>query len=1359
MQEQATRLRSSGRHAVYAEFHAMAEESNFELSLDPINGDAFRRWRNTGQAVTFFLDAVDEARAVSSASFVRSLRSFVRAVEGAGEDIRIVLSSRPMGWEDEDDIERLRATLAALVPNFELSIEDVTSVEPDPDDPSTMTAVRAGRDRATNGSIAIALFALFPLDEQQVRLLAPMFGVTDVDVFMGALAEFDVQFLAERPRDVEWLAEYWRRHHRIASMSEMLKDSVNGHLQEQNPLRLRIDQLRVIDNRTAAERIAAATYLCRLTSIRNPASRLPAGDALQSADLLPDWSGEEVTVLLSRSLFEPSLPGRLRIHHRTTRSYLAACWILRLLDNGCSLDTAAGLLIGTAFGVRRVIQSRAEVGAWAASVDPRLRARMIEAAPEIVLLYGDARRIAPEDRLRALRAFAIRFKDIRRLGHIVSDADYARIADPSIDTAIGELIRGDETSSLVRRFLLNVARAGMLPASATVALEFARDPRRDPDATVQAVATVGVAGTRAEKDALWVAAYAEPDPENRYLAVLGQSLFPGVISMDALFGLLDRMIPPGDDDVGGPRAVVNEDWVDNCPAASRVEMLDRLISLATSPPLAAARPHSLLSERFGWLVDGVARCVRLVLKSMRPQSPVPAPVTSALLLIQRLDRHDRMRPRDASALPDLLSTRDSARHALLVATVLGADEDPWRPILSLAQRRVLQPREPDISVALGQAAAAGCLEMQRRWLDAAIDVWVIIGKPAGPVPEILSGIASSGLDESGKNDLRGWFDRDRPSSLIDSAADAAEQQRERDQSDRTLLTERVDGIRSGTDLQALSHIASQMASADNGSSSRYGQRNIDEIEHRLGSEIASAAREGFIQSWRRWEPPLPSVRGARSNAEIGVVLGLTGLALLQADGFDFASLSADEARLATRYALRELNRFPEWLASLAVRWPDVIADTMAPEIAHELGPSAAGEPRTLQSIAEVPAIAAAMAETILSTVSTSNALGPAALRASLQVLEQSTIALDELASLFRRRAEQVWASQTASAHAWLRSWMRVDIQRAWDFLEAHLSPEYPAAQVQLSGLMLQIYNDVDEDDGIKTQYLRNSDWLIRAIPIFYHYFPVENDDGRARMHRITDSDRVLSVRSKVAGFLETIPGQVAHDALEALSHDKRVGSARAYFREGLFRHLEMSVEPSVWPEAEVVSFETRYERDPRNGSELFSMVCSRLSDIRADFESGDFGDRGIFPNGVREEILQRYFAGRLATASRRRFDVVREDEVADHKEPDIRIRHPVAGIVSIEIKPLDQKRYTYQVLVDTIRDQLVGQYMRTARSGHGVLLLCLCVKPRRWRVANPQRYVQFKELIRLLQIEANAIGEQNPNVDGLAVVGIDASSW
>ncbi|TSD87551.1 ATP-binding protein [Mycobacterium sp. KBS0706] len=1360
MQAQARRLRASGGHAVYAEFHSMAEESDFEHSLDAANGDAFRRWRHSGQSATFFLDAVDEARAASSAAFMKSLRSFVRSVKGAGENIRIVFSSRPTGWEDDEDIERLQATLSSLVPNFQLAVGDEVTGEPDPDDPSTMTAIRTAVDGATNGAIPIATFALFPLDDRQVRLLTPVFGVTDLESFMRALATHDVQFLAERPRDVEWLAEYWLRHHQITSMSEMLNDSVNGHLRERNPGRLRIDRLRVLDNRSAAERIAAATYLCRLTSIKGPTSRQQdGGDALRSTDLLPDWSGEEMTALLSRSLFEPSLPGRMRIHHRTTRSYLAACWILKLLDNDCPINAAADLVIGTAFGERRVIPSRAEVGAWVASADQRLRGRMIDAAPEIVLLYGDARRIPPEDRLRALRAFATRFQEVRRLGHIVSDADYARIADHSIDPAIGELIRGHETSSLVRRFLLNVARVGMLPASATAALEFARDPGRDPDATVQAVATVGVAGTRAEKDALWAAAQAVTDPENRYLAVLGQSLFPGVISMDALFGLLDRMQPPGDDVVGGPRAVVTEDWVDNCPAANRVEMLERLLSLATSPPLAAGRPHSLLSERYGWLVDGVARCARLVLETMGPQSPVPPPMTAALLLIQRLDRHDRMRPRDAGALPDLLSTRDSTRQALLAATVLGADEDPWRPILSLAQRRILQPLEPDISMAVVQAAAADSAEMQRRWLNAAIDVWVINQRPAGRVAEIVGAIAASGLEETERDVLLTWFSPERQPSLAETSNHAAEQQRERDQEERRFLEERADRIRSGTDLRALSHIVSLMASAGDGSSSRYGQRNIGEIEHRFGPEVASAAREGLIQCWRRWEPPLPSARGDGSNTEIGVVLGLTGLALLEAEGFDFSGLSAEEARLATLYALRELNRFPEWLAALAIRWPEVIANTITPEVAYELGPNATGEPRTLQSVAEVPAIAAAMAETILTTVSTSSALGPTALKASLRVLDQSTIGRGDLASLFGRRAEEVWASQTAGAYAWLRGWMQVDVHQAWDFLEAHLSPADTTAREQLSDLMLQLYNDVDEDDGVKTQYLRNPSWLLRAIPLIYRHFPVENDAHRAGIHRITISDRVLRVRGKIGSFLETIPGQAAHDALEALSRDRSLGGARIYFREGSLRHLEMSVEPQAWREADVAAFETQYERDPRNGAELYLLVRSRLSDIRADFEKGDFGDRGIFPNGVREEIVQRYFAGRLAGGSRRRFDVVREEEVADHKEPDIRIRSAVAGIVSIEIKPIDKKRYTFLSLVETLRAQLIGQYMRTARSRYGVLLLCLCVKPRKWLLENPRRYVQFDELVGLLQAEADAIRLGDPDVDGLLVVGIDASPW
>ena len=193
-----------------------------------------------------------------------------------------------------------------------------------------------------------------------------------------------------------------------------------------------------------------------------------------------------------------------------------------------------------------------------------------------------------------------------------------------------------------------------------------------------------------------------------------------------------------------------------------------------------------------------------------------------------------------------------------------------------------------------------------------------------------------------------------------------------------------------------------------------------------------------------------------------------------------------------------------------------------------------------------------------------------------------------------------------------------------------------------------------------------------------------------------------------------------------------------------------------WTVEDVRQFAISYSRDPENTNQLFELVRDRLSDFKESIERDDFGDRGIFKPGTGETEVQRFFAGRFDRESRRRYDVVREVEVAEGKKPDIRLSNPKAGLVSVEIKPLDKNRYSFESLKDAISTQLVGQYMKAARSRHGVLLLCL-LEQRNWRFGGKTQ--NFNSLLKVLNEEAKRIENNHKNVERLVVFGIDMSPW
>lgn len=367
-------------------------------------------------------------------------------------------------------------------------------------------------------------------------------------------------------------------------------------------------------------------------------------------------------------------------------------------------------------------------------------------------------------------------------------------------------------------------------------------------------------------------------------------------------------------------------------------------------------------------------------------------------------------------------------------------------------------------------------------------------------------------------------------------------------------------------------------------------------------------------------------------------------------------------------------------------------------------------------------------------------------------------ATERLAALSAQRVATLWDQEREAAWTWLQAWFRSDAEAAWRFVEAALTAAPQEARTVLVRLLHLWDGDLTDADRGGGPYLRNLPLLAKVVPTVFRHLPPSDDPQHDGVYEVTDEDRAVTMRGRLARILEQIDGPEAHAVLKDLTTHRDIGEAQQFFRDAVQRHAERAAEFLAWTPDQLVAFAAAHERDPVNADQLYQVTCDRLAAIREDMEEGDFGDRGIFPQGTPEITLQRYFAGRLKRESRGRYTVTREEEVADHKMPDIRIRHTTAGVVSIEIKPLDDGRYTLPQLMSTLEDQLVGQYMRTVGSHHGILLLCL-LKKRTWRLTNPTEVIDFPELVRRLNRFAASLMAQRPDIKGLTVVGIDATDW
>jgi len=140
------------------------------------------------------------------------------------------------------------------------------------------------------------------------------------------------------------------------------------------------------------------------------------------------------------------------------------------------------------------------------------------------------------------------------------------------------------------------------------------------------------------------------------------------------------------------------------------------------------------------------------------------------------------------------------------------------------------------------------------------------------------------------------------------------------------LYRNLKNLRNGKAIRALSDLAREAASEDY---HHWGTNDWLPLKAKRGSLIARAAATGWKVSWRKWTPPLPHEKVEPNKTDLRVIIGLSGISISLADGdLDFAKIPSQEARLACRYAVNEMNEFPKWLSTLAEHHQDKTKGTL-----------------------------------------------------------------------------------------------------------------------------------------------------------------------------------------------------------------------------------------------------------------------------------------------------------------------------------------------------------------------------------------------------------------------------------------------
>jgi len=365
---------------------------------------------------------------------------------------------------------------------------------------------------------------------------------------------------------------------------------------------------------------------------------------------------------------------------------------------------------------------------------------------------------------------------------------------------------------------------------------------------------------------------------------------------------------------------------------------------------------------------------------------------------------------------------------------------------------------------------------------------------------------------------------------------------------------------------------------------------------------------------------------------------------------------------------------------------------------------------------------------------------------------------------------------------------RFDFREAWVWLDGLMNANSNAARsvltstfgdLQSAGQRALFFEYLGRDGNkpaleegsgqVREEYKQDAillEWLVQAS---YLAWPPEKDVKHESVYSPGKEDHAESNRRNYTSMLAAIQTHDVVSAFERLAKSRTLASYRDTFlyqielmRRGAGRRHEFSPD-------EAIGFLNDQSKAPATVEEFRKLCQSHLATLLERLHTSDDDESAFFRRGeAKEGDLRNWLAARLRDVGERYYTVIREQEVAGEKRPDIRLHSRVdaLGKVSVEIKLADMMHWTGDQLVNTPGEQLSKQYLFEPSSHTGIYVLVNAARPRKvekdkktkkvkrsaFRKSVDGKAVNFAELVALV---GDKCAEVNRSLaDGKMVVAV-----
>lgn len=1363
MRERAKHVEQQGSPAFFIRIEEI--DDDFRQSFEVGNAESFEQWLGSQNDAWFYLDSVDESRLESPTAFRKAIRRFSGVIRKAQHRAHVCISSRHYAWRPKSDRELVERYLP--FPKLRAEAADEELQEPDASEPQ----------RGLN------IFVLEPLDKEDIRIFARHRSVPEVGSLIRDLERLGLMSLAGRPFDLEAILDKWAPDQTLGGRSELLEHNVKMRLKESHdPDRARQQPLNLSHALAGARRLAAAVVLTGEAGIHVPdAAHTRTG--IDAEAVLPDWDSADVQALLERGIFDDVIYGAVRFRYRDVREFLAGGWFSELLQQGRSRHEVESLFFRKQYGHQFVAPRLRVLLPWLILDDTRIRSRILADYPEIAMEGGDPARLPLPVRETILSDVVERLVRHEEYGTADDNSALARIARSDLTGHTLALIDRYSDSDEALFALGRLVWQGAMSGCVSRLVHVAADPARGIYVRIAATHAITTCGTEEQCRALWDSLLASAaDIHHEVLADLVQAA-----DETAIPNVLHSIEKLATDSDFRPTRLTSalHDLVDRLPLPSNGAYNEPFSALVVGLQGFLLRSPSIepgscdISEKFGWLLGPAMHAVERLVVARNELAFCDH--VMALLRSAPTGHHWRVRDFDDrnDNLSELVPCWPELNDALFWYSVDATrtergkkdlelkddwplqwpdhywafDRDSFGRALDWVRTREL---EDDHLVALSLASRIySQAEEPREWLD------LLHSRVRGDsrlTAKLDSFVGPVAREEASK------FRRERAEHQRE--ANRKRQETERQRSDWIAhLKADPDAVRNPPGLPSGECSWDQLwllreTEGDGLRTGRSGGSEWRTLIDEFGGDVASAYRDAAMAHWRHLRPELRSEEGDTRTIPCALVFGMAGLQIEADEVEEFPRhLSATEVCLALRYIVFELNGFPRWLESMYRVWPRSVLDFVLTELFWELENTEPTRPMhyILHDLAiYAPWLHDALAGPLLDWIRCHDLPGYDALDYSLRILRGGELDPSELVTVAKAKAADQSSDQRA---AWYAVWVDaapetgVDAVTAWlDGLDSKEGSH--SAQLFITALM---GNRRERVGAASFERFWTPRYLKCLYLLMHRHIRVTEDIDRTGggVYSPGLRDDAQEARERLFNVLLEIPGKEAYIALSELIGEHPDPRARPWMEKRARLRAEQDGDLGAWTAEQVAEFGENLTRTPASHRQLFDLALARVTDLKNWLEQGDDSPYRTWQRVPDEGEIRNLVTGWLNQNWGNRYTTAQEPELANSQRIDLRMQNPgVPSPVPMELKLLD-KGWTGPKLCERLRNQLVGDYMREATGGCGLMLLVWQgrVAGRRWKI--DRRLVRLEELRDALKAYWDTISNSFPNVEAVEVVLID----